>query len=348
MTAVLPTDEVRPDMIDHYLWGLLEPTDPFYRTIVAVMRRASTNASMAGVGQRVRQWLRWCKLSHLDPLAVTRDDVQDWLETKRHLSPETQKSLLTMLRGLYREALSRELVRRDPTAALRIGRYTPPETRALSLEEAQLIIDSIRVELRDPDRRLAAARDYLIFSTLLTMGPRASELRRLTFSDFRLSGTRPTAHIYGKFRQHHDVGTSALVREALDVYERALEDAGIEIAPEDPICLAMGGNARDAFYGPRGDGRRPMSGPAFYAIVRARLEQVGLSGRKMGAHRLRKTAATLAWRAGADPVDIQHLLGHARLSTTLEHYIAPEQRLDRTAADLIPLAPAGLREGADR
>ena len=85
----------------------------------------------------------------------------------------------------------------------------------------------------------------------------------------------------------------------------------------------------------------PMSGAAFFSLVRSRLRDLGLKGPKAGPHRLRKTAATLAWKAKADPAEIQRMLGHEHLSTTLDSYIKPAMDLEHAASDSTELKPMG-------
>jgi len=63
------------------------------------------------------------------------------------------------------------------------------------------------------------------------------------------------------------------------------------------------------------------------------VEEAGLKG-KTHFHLLRHTAASALARAGADPVSIQHMLGHANLSTT-EIYLHPHRDAKRKAAELL-------------
>ena len=63
------------------------------------------------------------------------------------------------------------------------------------------------------------------------------------------------------------------------------------------------------------------------------VEKAGLKG-KAHFHLLRHTAASALARAGADPVSIQHMLGHANLSTT-EIYLHPHEDGKRKAAELL-------------
>ena len=63
------------------------------------------------------------------------------------------------------------------------------------------------------------------------------------------------------------------------------------------------------------------------------VEKAGLKG-KAHFHLLRHTVASALARAGADPVSIQYMLGHANLSTT-EIYLHPHEDAKRKAAELL-------------
>ncbi len=56
----------------------------------------------------------------------------------------------------------------------------------------------------------------------------------------------------------------------------------------------------------------------------------------LAAHDLRRTAAALALKGGADLRQIQQMLGHASITTT-ERYLEPMRSLQVTAGDFIQI-----------
>jgi integrase len=79
---------------------------------------------------------------------------------------------------------------------------------------------------------------------------------------------------------------------------------------------------------------------AIYNVVKEHVLAAGHNNRKgeptLAAHDLRRTAAALALKGGADLRQIQQMLGHASITTT-ERYLEPMRSLQVTAGDFIQL-----------
>lgn len=72
------------------------------------------------------------------------------------------------------------------------------------------------------------------------------------------------------------------------------------------------------------------------------LVQVRKGEADLAAHDLRRTAAALALKGGADLRQIQQMLGHASITTT-ERYLEPMRSLQVTAKDFIQIELALTR-----
>lgn len=210
----------------------------------------------------------------------------------------------------------------------------------MSLRDIKTLMMSIRLEMTDPKGMLVAYRDNFIFSLLCTLGPRSAEVMRLTVEDLHLDDVRATADIYGKFRKHDVKPLPPIVIEAARLWTKALEEfLGRALRPDDALVIALDYGSAKAMRTSPDATLVPISRAGFFCLVRARLRALGLKGPKAGAHRLRKTAATLAWLAKVDPVQIQRMLGHEHLSTTLDAYITPAMDLEYSASDSTQLEP---------
>ncbi|MCA9926437.1 MAG: tyrosine-type recombinase/integrase, partial [Anaerolineales bacterium] len=75
-------------------------------------------------------------------------------------------------------------------------------------------------------------------------------------------------------------------------------------------------------------------------VVKEHVLAAGYYNRKgepsLAAHDLRRTAAALALKGGADLRQIQQMLGHASIMTT-ERYLEPMRSLQVTAGDFIQI-----------
>jgi integrase len=86
---------------------------------------------------------------------------------------------------------------------------------------------------------------------------------------------------------------------------------------------------------------------AIYYIVEEYVKMAGYTNRKgeanLAAHDLRRTAAALALKGGADLRQIQQMLSHASIPTT-ECYLEPMPILQVTAGDFIQMGLALAHE----
>jgi integrase len=349
MVCRLKEDEWNEERLTRRLRTLLSPDHPFYRVVLTVLRRRTTMASAMSTVDRVNVFLSVLKETGLDPLEMTRDDAEDWwVGVNRRVAPVTADGYLTDVRSLYLEAIDRGLVPADPTKGLKVGRYEARRAPALTYEQANLLIDAVRGDLSDPKRRLQAARDYALVAIGLTIGFRTAELRRLSWSDLWFDGV-PRAELYRKGRSNDVQKVSPLAMEALLLFRKVLvEETGIELTGEDAVFPAL--SSPRLLEIREGRAARPLPPAAANAVrdrVRVRLAEIGVTGRKLGPHRLRATAATLAYQASADPVAIQRLMNHRSVDTTFRYYINPARKLNESACDFIDLRPAGLLEADD-
>jgi site-specific recombinase XerD len=156
------------------------------------------------------------------------------------------------------------------------------------------------------DRRsLTGRRDYAVLLLLTRLGLRAGEVAAMRLEDLDWAGGELL--IRGKGNRHERLPLPVDVGEVLVSYLRRRPRSECRAVF---LCVRA----------PRG----PVSASVVSQIVRAACTRAGLE--RVGAHRLRHTAATGMLRAGSSLPEIAQVLRHQRLSTTAQY-----ARVDRQA-----------------
>ena len=193
------------------------------------------------------------------------------------------------------------------TSGVRIGNW-------LTLDQAQLLI-------RTADKTtLKGQRDRAILAIMIGGGLHRSEVAKLTMGHIRIRQARWVfVDLVDKQKQSRSVPVPAWTKAAVD--DRTTE-ANIQ---EDKVFRPI--NKGDKISSP------DMTPQAVADVVRLYAEACGFH---LAAHDLRRTYANLAKSGGADMVQIQLSLGHARIQTT-ERYLNTDQDLTSAPCDRIHL-----------
>ena len=150
---------------------------------------------------------------------------------------------------------------------------------------------------RAADRR--GRRDAAIIAVLLYTGARVEECTRLDFDDVAISPRTGQVRLLGKGDQVRVVPLPARGRERVSAW-----------------LLERGNQPGPLWLGQRG----PLSVSGVTQVVLAVGGQAGIKG--LRPHRLRHTYATRLRQGGADPAQVQALLGHASVETAGRYFRA--------------------------
>ncbi|MFI7231459.1 tyrosine-type recombinase/integrase [Nonomuraea angiospora] len=143
------------------------------------------------------------------------------------------------------------------------------------------------------------ARDAAITAVLLYTGAREEECARLDVEDIAITARTGTIRLHGKGDQVRTIPLPKIARERITAW---LDERGHHPGP--------------LWFGQRG----PMTISGIVQVVLAVGEAAGQAG--LRPHRCRHTYATRLRQGGADPVQVQALLGLASIETAARYFRA--------------------------
>ncbi len=226
------------------------------------------------------------KLNHLKSFV-------EWLNEKG-VSPRTQARTISGIKSFYKYLLIEEKINSDPTSLLespKIGRKLPD---VLSLEEIDLLINSIDVEKPEGQRNKA------ILETLYACGLRVSELVNLKASN--LFFEQGYVKVEGKSNKERLVPISNRAIVEIKKYQEGYRKS-----------LKISQSAQDIlFVNRRG---QILSRVMIFTIIKNLAEKVNLN-KKISPHTFRHSFATHLIDGGADLRAVQEMLGHESILTT--------------------------------
>jgi|GEM_PF-4124245 len=311
---------------DSTLWYLLS----------RILKRHTTRAGVAATVHGMLPYLRWLRAQAIEFTNVSEDDAEDFFndQRRRGMHPSTIYQRVCSARTLYEEALRKEHVSRNPFRFIKIRKVAPiTRTPAISKEDVELTLAKIHEEFEDLERALVAKRDYALLLLMAWTALRSIEVSRLRWGDFFLDRGAMVMRIQGKGNKTADVPVPEAVWAALidwrTGYERTRKHAW---TASDPVFPSL--SPRNRIRKPE-DAKKPLVGcepAALSAVVHRRLADVGITGKRLRAHCLRATAATLAIAAGAQIQEVRLLLRHESLQTT-QGYIDFEKAKQGNAQD---------------
>ena len=230
-----------------------------------------------------------------------------------------------------------------------------------SLTEAEVarLMDTFELTGTDPAAQERMWRDYAMTLLWVSTGTRSIELARAQRRHLAQRDGHPILYLHrkGGDAAEQPVVLAPWVLEALTAYfqshdarHRPIADPSAPfrgLLPEHPLFCWLRGPGK--YHSKTNNvaerrGCRPLGVGAIQAMMRAHLQQAGLarllhpetqSLRPISPHSLRHTAATLALNHGATIRQVQAMLGHADIQTTMI-YLHEQDRIVNAAEHHIP------------
>jgi integrase/recombinase XerC len=209
------------------------------------------------------------------------------------LSGRTLALTLSAWRGLYRWLARHKGYPSNPAQGIRPPKSPRRLPKALSVEQAQQLLDAPAAGTPE------AARDQAMFELLYSSGLRLAELVALDVDDGRLDLRQAEVTVTGKGAKTRTVPVGARARDALREWLKARAQ------------LAKAGE-HALFVGARG---RRIAPGSVQSRLRALAKQRGL-GAAVHPHMLRHSFASHVLQSSQDLRAVQEMLGHASIATT--------------------------------
>jgi integrase len=260
---------------------------------------------------------------YLDPISakpldqITGPDIAVILDgmTGRGLGRGTVEGVWSLTSSIFGQAVRSGLLDRSPMA-----RLDKPRARAKIIElPARSEVDRIvqHVAAADPDGWWS----LFVLAASLT-GARRSELAALKVRDLNA----PRVEIRRAVNPAGEVTTPKSGRgRVVEVIDRQFWHL---------VAKRTDGLDLDAYLFSSDNGRSPMSAHTIGSRWTRTIADLGLSGRGIGLHTLRRAAATYSHQAGASLRAVQTVMGHASIATTARYLFATDDDAASVAAAL--------------
>lgn len=239
----------------------------------------------------------------------------------RHCSAAYIQRQISVLRSFCAWAVDENLLPSNPSTKIPLPKISNEYRReALTQGEAQALLGSV------PVKKLSNVRDLLLMTLTLQTGARLIELHRSNVDDYVRKGKVGILYIHGKGRETQD-SFLVLVKNIADLIERYLEIRG-----PAPSGAPLFTSERPGHRGKR------LSVRGIQAIMTSYLKKAGLKRKRVVAHSLRHSAATIALENGAHLMDVKDMMRHASLSTT-QKYLHLTRRIEDGAEHYVQIRP---------
>jgi integrase/recombinase XerC len=244
-----------------------------------------------------------------DPLTtqIDKNAIRGYLyELHSKYRPSTIHRKMACLRSFFHFLRKEGVVEVNPAQQVKTPKVEQRLPEHLSVDEAFALLDTKPVDT------LLGLRDIALLELFYSTGARVSEIAEADRG--ALDAKLTTMTVLGKGNKERIVPVGQKAGDALAAYFDKRKQTGEALTKERPL-----------FLGKRG---ARLSRQSMYKIVRAATRQARLF-KDISPHGLRHTFATHMLGSGAGLREVQELLGHANLNTTVRYtHVSLTQILD--------------------
>jgi len=168
-------------------------------------------------------------------------------------------------------------------------------------------------------------RDYAILLLMTTTGLRTIEIQRANIEDLCPLGDYKVLYIQGKGHNEKTdyVKIEPIVEQAINKYLEVRGKGSVKCS--DPLFASVAN---------RNKGKR-MTTRSISRIVKNNMVNAGLNSKRITAHSLRHTAATLNLLSGGTVEETRQLLRHSNINTTMIYVHSLERAFNNSEARIV-------------
>ncbi|BBH54743.1 tyrosine-type recombinase/integrase [Fluviispira sanaruensis] len=265
----------------------------------------------------------------LSASCIERFHVDAWKRELIQVSPpQTAANKLSALLSFLKFAHLSAWTLKDVGASVRLPRLQTGKGKTEALSEIELtrILKSLSTSFKlaidpmgNPKHKKAWLR-YVTFITLCSIGMRATELVSLKIRDLDLSGQHPRLHLKLKGGMLHAPLISLELANILKLYL---------------VTLRFAANENDPLFALTPYSNKPLSREYLARLVKGIAKENGVS-KEISPHSCRATVASLLHKENVPIGEIQELLGHRSIITTMS-YIRKIEEESQSAARKNPI-----------
>lgn len=255
----------------------------------------------------------------LDLAAVTIDDLRGYMKKldARGLAASSVARQVSVLKRFYKFLLLENIITHNPADGLARPKAQRPLPKLLSPAETQSLIDAAYALPANSDKQKAdRLRSICLIEVLYAAGLRVSELVSLP----RAALDGPFMLVRGKGGRDRLVPLSDPAREAVQAW------------------LVFQGETGSPYLFPARGKSGHLTRQRFAQILETLAAAAGLAPSRISPHVVRHAFATHLVHGGADLRAVQHMLGHADISTTQIYTHVLDERKKQLLETVHPLA----------
>ena len=273
-------------------------------------------SSVKSYSKGIRRLAEYCKANAIQ--TISRDNLISYREYLRGKYAVATANLYLTATKLFLSFLAVEgYLGNNPADRVKGLKIVAGHKKdALSAEMVQAVLKSFDTST------LKGKRDKALFALMTTAGLRTIEVARANVGDIIEREGKFFLLVQGK--GHNDKDSAVRITEGVHrLIQKYIAERG-EISENAPLFSSL---SRRNFSG-------RISTNSISRIVKSALRRAGYNSRRLTAHSLRHTAATVALKAGATLRQVQQVLRHTNIAVT-QIYLHELDRLNNNAECLV-------------